>query len=110
MAQNRDDTNEKRNKKQKRAQSHSSFDTVVWATGGGIVIVKKICGKSNFKLELKQHQTTSIFQKSQTEYVEVVTYMMTKIHWLKFFSFFMFLYVGIFLCQVWKGEKGKWIL
>lgn len=66
MAQNRDDTNEKRNKKQTRAQSHSFFNTVIWATRGGIVIVKKICGKSNFKLELKQYQITSIFQKSQS--------------------------------------------
>ena len=53
MAQNRDDTNEKINKKQKRAESHISFDTVIWATEGGIVMVKKICGKSHFKLELK---------------------------------------------------------
>ena len=52
-AQNRDDTNEKINKKQKRAESHISFDTVIWATEGGIVMVKKICGKSHFKLELK---------------------------------------------------------
>lgn len=68
MAQNRDDTNEKRNKKQTRAQllQHSNLGYRGGAGAGGIVIVKKICGKSNFKLELKQHQITSIFQKSQS--------------------------------------------
>lgn len=57
-------------KETKNKHVHSFFNTVIWATGGGgaggIVIVKKICGKSNFKLELKQHQITSIFQKSQS--------------------------------------------